>query len=700
MNSLNGAEGRALAHADAVVCVIDGMLDAVWLVDPASQQVVAANAAAGELMGMEAASMIGRRVVELCAAPQDLIFWVEAAAGDSHGIDSESWVQRSDGRMIPVSRRVRRLRAAGHGELFMVVMHDLEEQKRVEAALEARVDELASTLESTAEGLLITDLSGRVRSFNHAFAAAWRMPDGMLRVRDDAAVLDFMCRAVADSAGYMRRLAALEGLELNEAVDTLTLRGGRVLQRVMRPLRSRGRVTGRLYSFRDITERIMALHRIDTLSHCDVLTGLPNRRVLADRVAFALALAQRDGTSFAVLLANLDRFKHINETLGQEIGDRVLIDVSDRLKACVRQVDTVARLGGDEFAVLVHQADAAGAEAAASRVLCAMQQPLHRGTLSFTVTCSIGIAMYPNHGASLDELVRHADAAMREVKDAGRAAYRFHADSMHARMPRLRDTLRLDTAMRRALDDGHFRVHYQPQVDIASGEVIGAEALLRWHDPQLGHVSPADFIPLAEESGLIIPIGEWVLCQATQQAAKWHAQGRRLVVSVNVSALQFQRDGFVERVAEALSAARLPPEWLELELTESILIQDAQQALLRLEALSALGVKLAIDDFGTGYSSLGYLKRFPIDRLKIDRSFVQGLPHDESDAGIVNAIVHLGRALQLEIVAEGVETEAQRQFLQTSGCEHYQGFLFAPALDSASFEARLSGIPHMADQPD
>jgi len=487
----------------------------------------------------------------------------------------------------------------------------------------------------------------------------------------------------------MRRLAAIDDVELVESVDAIALRSGRVLQRVTVPQTSRGRLIGRVSSFRDITARQEAMRRVDALSHSDTLTGLPNRRTLADRVAFSIALAQRDGSGFALLLANLDRFRHINDTLGHEFGDRVLVEAAGRLTSCLRQVDTIARLGGDEFVMLVHEADAQGAEAAARRILDAMQQPFTQAGLGFTLTCSIGIALYPHDGACLDELVRRADAAMHEVKDAGRAAYRFHEASQCAADGDARGRLRLDTAMRQALAAGRFRLHYQPQVDMSSGKVVGAEALIRWRDPELGDVSPAEFIPVAEQSGFIIAIGDWVLRQAVAQAAHWHAQGRGLVVCVNVSAVQFHRAGFVDRVAEALADAALPPGLLELELTESILIQDAQEALLRLQALSQLGVKLAIDDFGTGYSSLGYLKRFPIDRLKIDRSFVRGLPSDASDAGIVHAIVNLGRALHLEIVAEGVETEDQRQFLLRTGCEQYQGFLFAPALDSVSFEARL-----------
>jgi diguanylate cyclase (GGDEF)-like protein len=680
-------ERVAVASTALAAGLIDGMLDAVCLVDGVSLRVVAANRAAGTLFGVDPGTLRGREVKSLCATPEDFLFWSEAAAGLGQAIESQTWLRRDDGTCVPVLRRVSRLSPAAGDGLFIVVMHDRSEQCRIEGELASRVAELAATLESTADGILVTDPAGRIRSFNHTFARLWSVPDEVLRRRDSREVAAFMQRSVDDPAGYEHRLAALEDVELLQSVDTVTLRCGRVLQRVARPQTSRGESVGRVYSFRDISERLAAQRRIDTLSHTDALTGLPTRRVLADRVQFAVALAQREGKSFALMVAGLDRFKHINDTLGHEFGDGVLVDIAGRLVACMRQVDTVARLGGDEFVVLVHEADAAGAEAAARRILETMQRPFDHAGLSFTVTCSIGIALHPVDGAQLDDLVRHAHGAMQQVKEAGRAAYRFHEAA--ATQPALRARLRLDHAMRQGLAHGHFRVHYQPQVDMGSGRVLGAEALLRWRDPELGEVSPGEFIPVAEASGFIIEIGDWVLRQAVQQAARWHAQGRALVVSVNVSAVQFHRAGFVERVAAALKEAALPPSLLELELTESILIQNAHDALLRLQALSALGVKLAIDDFGTGYSSLGYLKRFPIDRLKIDRSFVRGLPADASDAGIVNAIVSLGRALQLEVVAEGVETEAQREFLAGTGCEQYQGFLFAPALDSESFEARL-----------
>ncbi|HJV63244.1 MAG TPA: EAL domain-containing protein, partial [Albitalea sp.] len=644
-------ESRALAAAPLLAGLIEGMSDAVWLVDAGSLRLVAANRAAGELIGVDASDLVGREVLALCDTPEDRAFWAEAASGGMQHIDSPTWLRRADAAAVPVSRRVSRLDDDAQ-PLFMVVLRDDSERRRIEQGLHERVAELAATLESCADGLLVTDLAGNIRHFNHAFAALWKLPAPLLRRRDDDALLAFMRRSVADPAAYMHRLAAIENGELREAVDTVVLQCGRVLQRVTFAQRSQGSTIGRVYSFRDITERMDALQRLDTLSHSDALTGLPNRSVLGDRVEFSIALAQREGTSFALQFVNLDRFKHINDTLGREFGDRVLVDVAERLKASLRQVDIVTRLGGDEFVVLVHQADEYGAEVAARRMIEAMQRPFSHGGMSFTLTCSIGIALYPHHGADLDELVRHADAAMHEVKAAGRAAFRFHRSSAHAD-DEARSRLRLDTSMRQALRCGHFRLHYQPQVDLGSGRVRGAEALIRWHDPELGNVSPGEFIPVAEQSGFIVVIGDWVLRQAVAQAAQWHAQGRGLIVSINVSAVQFHRAGFVERVAQALQQAQLPPPLLELELTESILIQDAQEALVRLQALSQLGVKLAIDDFGTGYSSLGYLKRFPIHRLKIDRSFVRGLPGDASDAGIVHAIVDLARALRLDVVAEG-----------------------------------------------
>jgi diguanylate cyclase (GGDEF)-like protein/PAS domain S-box-containing protein len=679
------------------VALIDAMLHAVWLVDSRDLCIVAANAAAGALMGTDAAALIGMDMLELAATPEDLCFWGEVAAGLAEAIESETWVRRIDGTAAPVTRRVSRLDAtAGAAEgrsLYVVAMHDRSAERRTERELEAVAADLQATLESTADGILVTDLAGHIRSFNQRFAQLFGVPVEQLHRRDDDAVLECMQRGQQDPGAYMRRLAALELPGALPATDVLMLHSGALIERVMQPQCSRGAVVGRVASFRDISERVAASARIELLSHSDALTGLPNRRRLADRIELALAAARRDGTPFALLHLDLDRFKPINDTLGQALGDRVLVDVAERIKGCLREIDTVARLGSDEFVLLAQRSDAAGAEATARRVLDALQASFTQGGMSFTVTASIGVALYPEHGATLDELLSCADTAMHAAKDAGRSTFRFHEPQGAPGDSGLRARMQLDHAMRQALAQQRFRLHYQPQVDVRSGRVLGAEALIRWRDPERGEVGPAEFIPVAEESGFIVAIGHWVLRQAVRQAALWCQRGLTLMMSVNVSALQFRQPGFVEGVAAVLREAQLPAELLELELTESILVQDAHDALLRLQALAALGVKLAIDDFGTGYSSLSYLKRFPIGRLKIDRSFVAGLPADDSDAALVQAIIHMGRALHLETVAEGVETEAQRRFLHQAGCEQYQGFLYAPALAVPDFEALLARPP-------
>jgi len=457
---------------------------------------------------------------------------------------------------------------------------------------------------------------------------------------------------------------------------------------VTQPQICRGRPIGRVWAFRDRTELVRADRRIEAVITTDALTGLPNRRHLGDALDLALAQARRDGTGFALLLLDLDRFKQINDSLGSDVGDRVLVEVAERTKTCLRQGDLLARLGGDQFALLVHGSDQRGAEVAAARVLDVTARAYAVDGSQFTLTCSIGVALFPGDGTQGSDLIRHAETAMQRAKQGGRAAFRFHQPSHDAD---LRTRMRLDHAMRQALTAHRFRVVYQPQFGIAGDTIIGAEALLRWRDPELGEVAPAQFIAVAEESGFIIALGDWVLGQAVRQAANWRDQGMPLKVAVNVSALQFQQGDFVERVAAALQATNLPGALLELELTESILVRDAGEALQRLYALAQLGVKLAIDDFGTGYSSLAYLKRFPIEKLKIDKSFIHSLPADDSDAAIVRAVIQMARALNLRVNAEGVETDAQRRFLAQEGCDELQGFLMAPALDAFSFEQRLRG---------
>jgi diguanylate cyclase (GGDEF)-like protein len=564
---------------------------------------------------------------------------------------------------------------------------DRSAEQRAQDEREDLLAELQATLEATADGILVTDNRGRVSACNRRFVELWSLPQELLHGDDDGAVHAWMQRHVNDPDAYQARLGALRDASLVTATDRLELATGQVLERVTRPLLRGGRPQGRVWSFRDLTERIATEERIEELALHDALTGLPNRRGLAERVTAASAAARRDGSTYAMLVIDLDRFRQINDSLGHDVGDRVLQAVAERIAGCLRADDMLARLSGDQFAVLVRPADAGAAEAAARRILNVVAQPSTVDGAAFTLTCSIGMALAPSQGSRLDDLARHAEAAMRAVKAAGRAHYRLH--QARAEGDRRHD-MKLDHAMRQALVSGRFRLHYQPQVSLTDGRIVGAEALLRWRDPEMGEVSPAQFIPVAEESGFIVSIGDWVLSQAVRQAALWNGRGHAVPIAINVSALQFQQPHFVDRVAGVLAVAGVPPQLLELELTESILVHDADEALHRLHALARLGVSLSIDDFGTGYSSLAYLKRFPIGKLKIDRSFVSGLPGDDSDAGIVRAILQMARALGMQVIAEGVETEAQRQFLQDEGCQEFQGWLFAPALDSLSFEQRLA----------
>ena len=665
--------------------VLEALPDAAWVVDTRTRRVVLVNDAACQLLGAERDALVDMAADSMIAGTEDMAFWASSDGEVAAGLCSETVIYTTQGRLVPVLRSVRPMEEGGRGHA-LVRLTDFSAQRRAEDERETVVAELQATLEATADGILVTDLDGRVRACNRRLAEIWSMSLALFDSRDEKALADWMRCSVVDPEAYVRRLKALQDTPLLGSTERLTLHTGQVLERVTRPLWCRGRPQGRVFSFRDMTESLATDQRIALVASTDPLTGLPNRRLLAETVAAAAGTSRRTGRGFALMVIDLDHFRHVNDTLGHEIGDQVLKDLARRIQGCMREDDQLARIGGDQFALLVEGADTAAAEAMARRVLALVDLPCHLDGVQFTITCSVGVALCPANGSTLDQLVTHAEAAMRQVKDAGRANYRIYQTRAHADF---RKHMTLDHAMRQALVSGRFKLHFQPQVHLESGRLVGAEALIRWRDPELGDVSPAQFIPVAEETGFIIAIGDWVLSQAVRQAALWQQRGTPVPIAINVSALQFQQGQFVDRVASVLAVSGLPPSLLELELTESILVRDAEDALHRLQALSRLGVKLSIDDFGTGYSSLAYLKRFPIDKLKVDRSFVQGLPDDDSDVGIVRAILQMARALNMKVVAEGVETETQRQFLLGEGCDMFQGFLFAPALDHLSFERRL-----------
>ena len=449
-----------------------------------------------------------------------------------------------------------------------------------------------------------------------------------------------------------------------------------------------GRFQGYRGTGRDITEQTRAEEQIRHMAHYDALTELPNRMLLHDRIGQAIAQAQRDGEVLAVLFIDLDRFKTVNDSLGHAVGDRLLRTVAGLLESCTRGSDTIARIGGDEFVVLLGGLKAPeDARHVAQKVVDVLSEPVMIDGHELKVTPSVGICAYPHDGEDVETLMRNADTAMYYAKQMGRNNYQFFTQAM---TDAAQQRLVMENDLRHAIGRGEFVLHYQPQLDLKSGAIIGLEALVRWRHPQRGMVSPSEFIAAAEETGLIGPLGEWVLRQACSDACGWRESGYPdLQVSVNCSAQQFQRDGFVETVDLILRGTGLPASCLKLEITESVIVERSEEVIARFAALDAMGVRIAIDDFGTGYSSLSYLKRFAIHQLKIDQSFVRDISSDPDDAAIVSAIIAISHSLGLQVLAEGVETPEQLAFLRSLGCDCAQGYYFSRPVPAEEFTRLL-----------
>lgn len=424
--------------------------------------------------------------------------------------------------------------------------------------------------------------------------------------------------------------------------------------------------------------------RLQHLATHDSLTELPNRLLLDDRLAQAISYAERREARVAVLVIDLDRFKMINDSLGHHGGDELLKEVANRLRGTLRKSDTLARTGGDEFVLIADELTGqADIEVLAQRLLACFAKPFHILSVDIHTAPSIGISVFPGDGARAEELLVAADAAMYHSKKIGGNTYSFFTPSMNAFA---QQRLEMENGLRRALGNGEFELHYQPKVDVTTGRISSTEALIRWRHPELGLVPPGDFIPLAEETGLILQIGEWVLREACRQTRQWQVNGMAPVrVAINMSAQQFRQRNLVSIVKSALESANLEPTYLEIELTESAVMHNAATSAEILEQLSRLGVHISIDDFGTGYSSLNYLRRFPLDKLKIDRSFIKDVVANPEDAAIVHAIISLAHSLRLKVIAEGVETEQQLEFLRSLGCDQYQGFFCSPAMQPEAF---------------
>ena len=444
----------------------------------------------------------------------------------------------------------------------------------------------------------------------------------------------------------------------------------------------------------ETTKRKESEQHIQSLAYYDVLTGLPNRTLLHDRLGQLIAESHRDKQKFALLYIDLDRFKYVNDSMGHAVGDQLLQVVALRLQECVREVDTVSRISGDEFIVLLRETDAKGAARVAVKILKALTTPCDVGTLQIATHASIGISIYPDNADSEDEintLIKHADVAMYRVKAEGRSNFLFFEPEMNFRAHQL---FSMENDMRLALERNEFSLHYQPQANLISGMVCGAEALLRWKHPDKGFVPPAEFIPVAEETGQIIPIGEWVLRTACAQLAEWRRQGMPIFpISINLSISQLRQPQLAQMIIAVLEETGLHPKDLELEITEGVMMNEAEATMAFLDQMHELGVQLAIDDFGTGYSSLSYLKKMPLDRLKVDQSFVRDVAADENDAAIVRSIISLGHQFKLQVIAEGVETLEQLDFLRVRGCDEIQGYYFSRPLPAKEFAIFINGNP-------
>jgi diguanylate cyclase (GGDEF)-like protein/PAS domain S-box-containing protein len=596
---------------------------------------------------------------------------------------------RADGRKIPVELRLVLVwHESGTFEGVLGVGRDVSQQRRAEKDLRMA----ATVFEHSTSAILITDPAGYIVQANDAFTR----------------VSGYAVAQVVDQLPTMLAVENQQGAHLGYILKQLSQRGsweGELwLKRragehypawvgITAVLDDEGDLASYVCFFSDISERKASEQRIHRLAYYDALTHLPNRTLFQDRLHTALQHAERQQAWVPLMFLDLDRFKPINDSLGHAAGDRMLKEMATRLLACVTDDDTVARMGGDEFTLLLQsratqQAALNRAIHVAEQILASLVKPFVLEGREFFVTASIGIALSPQDGNELSQLMKNADTAMYHAKERGKNNFQFYQADMNASAL---ERLELESDLRHALEQGEFTLYYQPQFSGDGKRLTGAEALLRWRHPRRGLVPPGDFIPVLEELGLVVEVGEWVLKEACRQLREWHlARVRVPKVSVNISARQFSDGQLGTRIAGILEEIGLPPACLELELTESILMREVSEAMQILAGLKRLGLSIAVDDFGTGYSSLNYLKQFPIDVLKIDRTFVDGLPSGEQDAQIARAIIAMAHSLNLAVIAEGVETHEQLEFLREHGCDEVQGYLFGRPMPATRFEAQFS----------
>jgi len=679
------AELRALDKEQEIRMLADNVPVLIAYFDAVDLRCRFANKAYARMWGWDEQSILGRPVREVIGEEgyREIAPHIERViAGET--VTYERTVKAADGgeRVLEVNLRPQR-DESGRTVAAFVLIHDITRHRMAELSVRESEERLQKFADATRSGIVFHE-DGIVTDCNDAILR-------LIGYRYDeivgTAIIQYVSPDFREQALEMVR----KGIERPYESEIIARDGTPI------PVEFEGRLMPfnnkeyRLSVVRDIRRRKASQARIHFLAHHDLLTGLPNRALLLERLEFILAAARRRGTQAALLFMDLDNFKTVNDSLGHAAGDALLKILAERIPAMLRGVDVVSRHGGDEFLVVLPEVQADGPIPVAEKLLAAISEPMVLEGQSISVSASIGIALYPRDGETPEALIRSADAAMYLAKERGRSNYQFFNRGLAEAAYR---ALTLETRLREAIRDGSFLVHYQPQVRVDTGAVIGVEALIRWPQADGSWIEPNDFIPVAEQRGLIRTIGKWVLREACRQNRKWQDAGiAPLPVAVNLSSIQFRQKDFVREVEEALGESGLDAQFLAFELTESMLMGDTGDMARTLEGLKALGVKLAIDDFGTGHSSLMHLKRFPIDKLKIDRTFVRDLPDDADDRAIAGAIIDLARNMGITSIAEGVDRPEQLDFLKSRGCEEAQGHLFCRAMPAAEIAAWLDR-PH------
>ena len=785
----------ALTPSIASQEIISTMADALFVCD-AEGRIQFANRAAGSILGYAPNELLGRTIDDLVDDPEGDASSLNLRP--SSAISKERTFVAKNGERVEMMLSIAPVLQHGESAGAVLIGRDIRDRKENERQIRKAVMLLESTLDSTADGILVVGDDGKILSYNQRFLDMWRIPKSVL-TRDDWKAFESILDQLSDPEAFLRSTQMIEKQPYAESYDLVECQDGRRFERYSAGRRIEGVANARVWSFRDVTakhtaeealrdselryrllfeqnaagvcvtkldgeivdcnvtfasmlgydraeligNKIALLHerpaeraeielmlqqaktvnsvetelrrktggslyvlqnltlagdrihmtvadisdrkraeeQIEFHAYHDVLTHLPNRKLFTDRLSQNLTHARRTGKPLAVMFVDLDHFKSINDTLGHTAGDELLLEMARRLRGCVREDDTVARLGGDEFTIILselrHPEDAV---TVAEKIIKAVQKSITIGGMPIDVSASIGIALYPVDGNDPESLLRNADSAMYRAKESGRNTYQLCTDEMKGRALQ---RLSLESKLRRAVQEQQLVLHYQPQVSLGDGKVIGAEALLRWNDPERGYVYPASFIPVAEESRLILPIGEWVLRTACTQMREWRDRGLALPrISINLSPRQFQQQDLVDTVRRVLEETGLEAKALEIEITEGTAMANAEASIETLHALRELGCSISIDDFGTGYSSLNYLKRFPITCVKVDSAFVRDLTRNEGDAAIVSEVIAIARSLKLRVIAEGVETEEQLAFLRKRKCDAAQGYYFSRPVEA------------------